>query len=329
MLKIASSLPNPAKAIHQVDVSDLAVQKADVLADLVRERVLDNKILPPVGLAHLLADAAQEQADEHVLEPVRLDVDAHVLRDVSVLGEQFRQGRVLRGARKGLGLVVGPGAAEYGNDGRLADERRRRVALGAALALEQRPAVQVREVERDVALEEARRRVKGLALVERQVAPVAEIRSAELILSVKLCWDQRAELDMVENSLRRWFQVLSSMPVFCPSSGGVLHADRPAQRDGRELFDALAVPSGGGGELLRRRRDDHLLRSLCAGGGCCCFGGVVRRCCGADFFGGGLFCGKPPVRRAEGPALAQPAEQLAPGRKRHGFGVQHLMRRDV
>lgn len=114
-----------------------------------------------------------------------------------------------------------------------------------------------------------------------------------------------------------------------PLLGGVLHADRPAQRDGRELFDALAVPSGGGGELLRRRRDDHLLRSLCAGGGCCCFGGVVRRCCGADFFGGGLFCGKPPVRRAEGPALAQPAEQLAPGRKRHGFGVQHLMRRDV
>lgn len=110
-----------------------------------------------------------------------------------------------------------------------------------------------------------------------------------------------------------------------PLFRGVRHADRAAQRDRRKLFDALAISSRGSGELLRRRRDDLPRGSLCGGGGSC-FGGAARRGGGA-FPGGGLSCCKPPVRRAEGAALAQAAEQSRPGHEGHGSVVQHLMRR--
>ena len=372
-----ASPADPAQAVHQVHIADLAVQQANVLTDLVRERVPDNEVLGPVGLADLLADATHEQADEHVLEPVRLDVDVHVLRDVPVFLEQLRQGRVLRGARERLGLVLGPGPAEDGDDGRLAHERGSRVALRAAFALEQRSAVQVREIERDVALEEARRREESLALVELQVAPVAEIGSAKLFLPVKIkgisimlpifpfpsyhhqpYWFVVEAIIKMEGEMRQWYnlaniQLFSPLQMLGPASRaghgrellaalvpgplvdarvlplfrGVRHADRPAQRHGRELLNALAIAARRSGKLLRGRRDDvPQLRSLCGGGGGCSFGGAVRRCGGRRRFLGTtgrllLLCGEPPVRRAEGPALAKPAEQLAPGRERHGSAV--------
>ena len=71
-------------------------------------------------------------------------------------------------------LPLGPLAAEDGHDGGAAGEERRRVTR-RLVGLEERLAVEVREEEGELGLEQARGRDEGLAAVELQIAPVAEV----------------------------------------------------------------------------------------------------------------------------------------------------------
>lgn len=88
------------------------------------------------------------------------------------------QRRVILGIDKGLGLVLGPEVAVDGDDGGLADQDAGGVA--GFLVLEEGAAVEVGEVEGDVALEGAGRGEEGFALVECHVGPVAEVGFGDL-----------------------------------------------------------------------------------------------------------------------------------------------------
>ena len=104
------------------------------------------------------------------------------------------------------------------------------------------------------------------------------------------CWDQRAELDMVEKSLRRWFQVLSSMPVFCPSSGGYGMPIGRLSGTGVNSSTRLPYPRGAAA-------------SCSEGGGTTCLGGACAAAAAAALEGL-LVVGEAPFLAAGCPAAS-------------------------
>ena len=170
--------------INQIRIADLAVQQANRLPDLVRDAFCYQKIPLPVVLVHLLAQRAHEQPDQPRLHGVLLNVDLHQLRAPTALLQDRLEGRVGFGGDKGTDLVLGPHAAEDGDDGAVAFEKGCGVGDLGSSVLGEGSAVQVREVEGEVGLEKTWRREEGLALMELHVAPVAEIGAGDFGFAV-------------------------------------------------------------------------------------------------------------------------------------------------
>ncbi|CRK27082.1 hypothetical protein BN1708_004304 [Verticillium longisporum] len=174
-----------AQVVDEVDVADLAVEQADGLADLGGDGAAHEKVATPLGGGEAAAQAAHEEADEPGLERVVLHVEAHELQAVVAagVGEQGVEGGVGGGGEEGVGLVLGPAALEQGDDGRLAVQDVGRGAEAAVRGVEG-VADKVGEEEGDFGFEGARRREEGLAVVELEVAPVAEVGAGHLGFSV-------------------------------------------------------------------------------------------------------------------------------------------------
>lgn len=136
----------------------------------------------PILLAHLVPQRPGKQLDQHHLHPVLLDVDLHQLHPAAALFEDPVQGRVLLGGDKGLDLVLGPHAAEDGDDGGVAGEEGGGVCF---LAGGQGAAEEVGEVEGEVGFEEAGGREEGFAFVEGEVDPVAEVRAGDFVFATE------------------------------------------------------------------------------------------------------------------------------------------------
>lgn len=167
---------NAAVVVYDVGIADFAVQQADRLPDIVGDAASHQEVLVPILLSKLLPQRSHEHADEPGLARVGLDVDVDKLGEVAAAGDDVVERRVgLLGDEAG-GLALGPLTAEDGDDAGLAREQRSCVA-GFLVRLEERLAVQVGEEEGELGLEQSWRCDEGLALVELQVVPVAEVRS--------------------------------------------------------------------------------------------------------------------------------------------------------
>lgn len=183
-LGIATAGPaQPTLAIQKVDVANLAVEHADGLLDLVRDALAHHKVLVPVLLGHGLADGAGKELDKERLEPVLLNVDAHVLRLVLVLLERGLQLRVGLGGDEALRLAFGPLPAEDADHGHLARHDGRRV-VRTPVRLGKSRTEQVWEPQREFALEGSGRADERLAFVVFEVGPVAKVRFPELRFAI-------------------------------------------------------------------------------------------------------------------------------------------------
>lgn len=182
---VAAARPaDAAVLVDEVRVADLGVEQANRLADVVGDAAAHEKVLVPVALREALAQRAHKHAYQPGLAGIVLIVDAYHLREAvavaraaaAVLLQDLLQPRVGRGRGKGVGLRLGPLAAEDGDDGGAAGEERSGVAR-LLVALYYGLAVEVGEEEGELGLEEPRWRDKGLAVVVFEIVPVAKVGS--------------------------------------------------------------------------------------------------------------------------------------------------------
>ncbi|KAJ6445880.1 vesicle transport v-snare protein [Purpureocillium lavendulum] len=187
----------------------------------------------PADAAVVVDEGAAEEAHEPGLAGVVLVVDVDELGDAGVALDDVVQGRV-GGARGEAGdLLLGPLAAEDGDDGCAAGEQGRRVAQ-RRVGLDESLAVEVGEEEGELGLEEARGRDEGLALVVLEVAPVAELFAALQVLVVV----DKVLLALLEGA------AVDARVLAGPR--GQRHADGPREGLGDEVaLDALAVGARG------------------------------------------------------------------------------------
>lgn len=171
----ARSPPYPALRVDKIGISDLAVEQADRLLDVIANALPHEEIPPPILLAQPSPQRSHEQRHEPRLHRVILNVHPNNLSVDGVAGEHFRQGRVHLLGDERVDLLLTPLAAEDGDDGGAAPELRSGVTLGAVLV--EGLAVKVGEIEGLVGPEEARRGDEGFAVVVLEIGPVAEVRT--------------------------------------------------------------------------------------------------------------------------------------------------------
>lgn len=290
--------------VDEVGVADLCVEQANRLANAVGDASADEEVLVPVLLREALAERAAEETNEPGLAGVVLVVDVDELREAGLAGDEVVQGRVGGAGGEAGDLLLRPLAAKDGDDGGAAGEQWRGVARGG-VGLEEGLAVEVGEEEGELGLEEARGRDEGLALVELEVAPVAEVGTRDLggprcASSVSHC---SSSLSVTREPSRRsngstggWqgLQLFSPLQVLVvvdkvllallkgagvdarvlAGLGGQRHADGPGQGLGDEVaLDALAVGARG---LDGGAGDGALGVEGGSGGGLVCAGGARR-----------------------------------------------------
>lgn len=207
----ATGPSDPAAVVKDIDVSDLAVHHANGLLEAVRQALTHEEVPLVLLVGHLPPQVPHEHADEPRLHRVLLQVDIHPLREGPRALEHLVQARVLARARERRDLLLRPDAREQAHDRDPAAQQRRRVLRRPRRR--QREPVQVGEVQRLVALEEARGRDERLALVVLQVRPFAEVGLCDLACSVEFdgsgqlrsfLTDENLCRQVSYSSFRRW-----------------------------------------------------------------------------------------------------------------------------
>jgi hypothetical protein len=233
--------------VHQVNISSLVVQQSNGFLHDVRNAAAHHKVAPLLLQRSLLAQVSLEELHNPPFEPVLLPVDLDHLRAVLGVPQSLMQRWVFLFRAKGVDLVDSPLVASDAHNRDLTLHGFAGVASKTAVAVAgvvldrifpQRLAEEVRKEERMLGSEQAGVGDKLLALVEAQVAPVAEVGLGDLLSHFGAAGQVLIVVYKVIAALAEGAWVFAHVLEWL---GRVGHSDGSAERSWGELFGVVAL----------------------------------------------------------------------------------------